>query len=108
MSREKGNIGEERACEYLQSLGFKILERNFYLRGGEIDIIALKDEVLHFVEVKSGIGFEPIFNITPKKIQRVVKGAHLYMKKNTLDVAFCIDAIIVKGEEVEFIENITL
>ncbi|MCV6609008.1 MAG: YraN family protein [Campylobacterales bacterium] len=108
MSREKGNIAEEKAVEYLKDLDFKILERNFYIKGGEIDIIAIKDEVVHFVEVKSGENFDPVFNITPKKISRVIKTAQLYLKKNSLNRAFCIDALIIKNSKIDFIENITL
>ena len=39
-SRNKGNIAEERASEFLKNKDFKIVERNFYCKGGEIDIIA--------------------------------------------------------------------
>lgn len=52
MSKEKGKVYEERGCEYLRENGFEIIERNFFSRFGEIDIIALKDNVLHFIEVK--------------------------------------------------------
>ena len=106
-SRNIGNIAEEKACEYLQKLGYKIVERNFYCKGGEIDIIAHKDEVFHFIEVKSGKNFEPVFNITPSKLKKVIKCTHFYLKKNMIKSAFCIDAIIVK-EDIEFIKNITL
>ncbi|MEA1892504.1 MAG: YraN family protein, partial [Campylobacterota bacterium] len=54
MSRAKGNLAEEKACTFLYSNGFTVVEQNFYSRFGEIDIIATKDEVLHFIEVKSG------------------------------------------------------
>jgi putative endonuclease len=47
-----GNIGEDIACEYLKKIGYKILERNFRIRGGEIDIIAKDKDTLVFVEVK--------------------------------------------------------
>ncbi len=57
MSRAKGNLAEDKACKFLDENGFMIVERNFYSRFGEIDIIASKDEVLHFVEVKSGLDF---------------------------------------------------
>ena len=48
-----GNDGEKRAVDYLIENGYKILFRNWRLSGGEIDIIALKDDVLVFVEVKT-------------------------------------------------------
>ena len=109
MSRLKGQIAEEKACEYLSSLGFKIIQTNYYARKmGEIDIIASKDEVLHFIEVKSGSGFESIYNITPTKIRKILKSAQYYLKVNKLDVAFSIDAVILQDDTIEFIENITM
>ncbi len=109
MSRAKGNLAEDRSCEFLLESGFYIVERNFYSRFGEIDIIATKDEVLHFVEVKSGLDYESaVQNITPRKISRLIKTGNVYMKKNGLDVAFVYDAVIVTSTTVEIIENITL
>ena len=96
-TRKIGNIAEEKACEYLQNKGYKIIERNFYTKFGEIDIIAFKDDVFHFVEVKSGKTFEPVFNITPSKLKRIIRSAEVYIKQNKIDSAFCIDAVIVKG-----------
>lgn len=109
MSRQKGNAAEERAAAYLQKEGFTLIERNFYAKKmGELDIIASKDGVLHFVEVKSGSGFDPVYNLTPSKLQKVIKSAQLYMKQKGLDMAFCIDALIVSDEGIELLENITL
>lgn len=48
-----GNAGEEKASLYLETAGYSILERNWRTKSGEIDIIALKAEVLVFVEVKT-------------------------------------------------------
>jgi len=109
MSRAKGNIAEERATAFLIENGFSIVERNFYSRFGEIDIIAKKDDVLHFVEVKSGEDYElAIQNITPTKLSRIIKTAHVYMKKNAYDGDFCLDAIVVTPLRVEIVENISL
>ncbi|MBA1437710.1 MAG: YraN family protein [Epsilonproteobacteria bacterium] len=109
MSRKKGNIAEDKACAYLQNNGFAVVERNFYAKVGEIDIIATKDGVYHFVEVKSGGDYEKaIENITPQKLSKIIKTAHLYMKKNNLDVDFTFDAVVVTLSETFLIENITL
>ena len=48
-----GNEGENRAAAYLESKGFEIIERNWRTKGGEIDIIAGKNDILVFVEVKT-------------------------------------------------------
>ena len=109
MSRAKGNVAEERAADFLIEKGFCIVERNFYSRFGEIDIIASKDNALHFVEVKSGEDYElAIQNITPTKLSRIIKTANVYMKKNAYDGDFCFNAIIVTSNCIELVENITL
>lgn len=48
-----GKFGEDLACSYLKKLGYKIVERNFRIRGGEIDIVALDGDTLVYVEVKT-------------------------------------------------------
>jgi Holliday junction resolvase-like predicted endonuclease len=48
-----GEIGEKTACKFLVKQGFEIVERNYRKKWGEIDIIAEKEEILHFVEVKT-------------------------------------------------------
>jgi putative endonuclease len=114
MGREKnrkfGARSESIAVTYLERASFRIVERNFYAgKIGEIDIIAQKDGVLHFVEVKSSRrDFDPIYNITPAKLKRVIDSAYIYMKRKGIDSAFSIDALIIRGEEVELIENITM
>ena len=109
MSRAKGNLAEDKACKFLDENGFMIVERNFYSRFGEIDIIATKDEVLHFVEVKSGLDYESaIQNITKSKLSKLTKTAQVYMKKNGLDVDFVFDAVIVIPKDICFVENITI
>lgn len=52
-NKEKGYMGEDAVCEYLKAHGYEIVERNFCIKGGEIDIIARNDEFIAFVEVKT-------------------------------------------------------
>ena len=105
----KGNYFETKACEYLVTNNFIIIERNYFAKKiGEIDIIAFKDNTYHFVEVKSGEDFEAIYNITPQKLYKLFKSIDYYLKVKNLDVAYCVDAIIFAGEELEYLENITL
>lgn len=108
MSRKKGEIYEKKACEFLISKGFEIIECNFYSRFGEIDIIAKKQGVLHFVEVKGGKNFNPIYAITSLKIQKIIQTAKYYLLLHHLEIPFCIDGISICGEDIEWIENITL
>jgi len=109
MSRAKGNIAEDKATAYLIDDGYQIVERNFYSRFGEIDIIALKNDVLHFVEVKSGLDYESaILNITKSKLQKLIKTMNVYLKKNNPDATYVLDAIIITPKEIELVKNITL
>lgn len=50
---ETGRLGEELTAYYLVRSGYEILRRNFRIRGGEIDIIAAKDGIIAFVEVRT-------------------------------------------------------
>ena len=109
MSRLKGDAAEERAAAFLRKSGFRLIDRNVSSRFGEIDIIATKDGVLHFVEVKSAPSFEQAAaNVTPAKVRKIVMTAQSYMKKHRLDCDTSFDALIVVGESCELIENITL
>jgi putative endonuclease len=53
MNRETGRLGEDQAARYLESKGYSIIARNFRVRAGEIDIIAVKGLEIVFAEVKS-------------------------------------------------------
>lgn len=108
MSRSKGNAYEEQAVKFLEKNGFEIVDRNFYAKWGEIDIVAKKDGIYHFVEVKGGENFEPIYNITPQKLQKNIKAVLSYAQKKGISSAYCIDALIVKDKTFDFVENITL
>lgn len=111
-----GNSGEDAAVKYLKKKGYIILERNFNIRGGEIDIIAKKDGYIVFTEVKTrsnedyGGGLEAV-NYT--KQQRMLKAAQLYLMKYS-DTPARFDVVVVNGhmdgkklkiEKIEHIEN---
>ena len=113
-ARSKGDYGESLAVEYLENQGYKIKKRNFHFgKTGEIDIIAEKDDVLVFVEVKyrtnNSYG-DPLESITPKKANTLRKTAEGYLFVNDIYDRDCrIDIIIIDkrgGEpEIQHIEN---
>ncbi len=108
-TKNKGDIAESSAASYLKDNGFTIIERNFYAKKlGEIDIIASKDSTYHFIEVKSGDTFEAVYNITPAKLSKLYRSIQYYLKLKNLDVAYCVDAIIVSNNNIEYLENISL
>lgn len=107
-TRLKGSHYEEIALQYLYGLGFVLIEKNFYTRYGEIDLIMQKDEILHFIEVKSSQSFSPLLNITPKKIEKLTKAVHIFLSQSNLCCNFCLDAISIHHDTITFIENITI
>jgi len=109
VSRAVGDVAEQQAVEYLRAYGFRIIDRNVSSRFGEIDIIAMKADVLHIVEVKSAPTYEQaVNNITPAKIRKILMTAEGYMKKHRLQLDFSLDAVIVTDGRCEWLENITL
>lgn len=86
-TREKGSGGEKIAREYLKKKGYKILDVNYHLRMGEIDIIALDHDTVVFVEVKSAtktLFGDPLSWIPPWKQQRIVRVSQAYMSSRRL------------------------
>ena len=80
-----GNDGEDRAAQYLIKQGYAILERNWRTKGGEIDIIALKDENIVFVEVKTLPNGTPELlqtELNRGKLQRIVKSSKCFLLKH--------------------------
>ncbi|MCL4339150.1 YraN family protein [Patescibacteria group bacterium] len=76
-----GKIGEDEAELYLKKKGYLIIERNFRKQYGDIDIVALKEKTLVFVEVKTRTGTSfgsPEDSITSYKLRNLVKSAQFY------------------------------
>jgi putative endonuclease len=80
-TKERGDLAEEQAVKYLIKHQFNILEQNYFSKMGEIDIIAFKDQNYHFIEVKSGNSFEPVYNITPGKLRKIIRTAERYLQQ---------------------------
>ena len=104
-TKELGDLGERIACEYLVKKGFKIIEKNFRIKWGEIDIIAKKkwrlfaknDKTIHFVEVKTilqndfkngrpskfeVVGFFPEEKVNYKKQKKLKQLCQIWLEKN--------------------------
>ncbi len=82
-----GKKGEELAVSHLKSLGYKIVERNFRCRLGEIDIIAYHGKTLVFVEVRTRKSCQfgsPLSSVTYRKQKKLITLAKFYMKKHRL------------------------
>lgn len=97
-----GALGEDEAVRLLKAQGYKILERNYRVRGGEIDIIARDGEYICFVEVKlrknNNYGTPGEF-ITYKKREKLIKTATLYAQRKHLENApMRFDAVLMNAE----------
>ena len=112
-----GKLGESLAAKYLQKCGYSIIERNFRVRYGEIDIIAQEGDTLIFVEVKTRISTKfglPEEAITVKKLHEIIKTAHMYtLLHHMQSMAQRVDAVAIQMNEkytvqdIRHIENIT-
>jgi putative endonuclease len=85
VTKDIGKRGEEYAEKLLLKNGYRIVTRNFKIKFGEIDIIAVKDNTLVFVEVKtrrsSKFGL-PVEAITPQKVAKIKKVGEVFVKCN--------------------------
>lgn len=86
------------------------MERNFYCRGGEIDVIAKENGYLVFIEVKyrsTGRMGYPEEAIAPYKMQRIIQTAkkYLYEKRYPSDTPVRFDVVVILGEEISIIKN---
>ena len=78
-----GSRGEDYACRYLLGQGYAIVQRNFRCRMGEIDIIASKNNILCFIEVKTRASVRygrPVEAVTKAKQQKIYRCAEYYLQ----------------------------
>ncbi|MCC7357749.1 YraN family protein [Candidatus Uhrbacteria bacterium] len=113
--RRFGNYGEDLAVDFFRSRDFHILERNWNCRFGEIDLIAEKQNKLHFIEVKIRRSFTfgyPETSITEKKLKHLSKAVEVYLEKQVPMVRdYQVDALAIlllpeKSPEFHYIEYI--
>lgn len=100
-----GKRGENIAAEYLQKHGYKIIDRNFRIRGGEIDIIAIEKNTLVIVEVKTRTSHKfglPEESVTVHKLKFLERAAEFYRSSaKNLPLAERIDVITVDYTETD-------
>lgn len=87
-----GQIGEDKAGEYLRSKGYVIRETNYRKPWGEIDLIVEKDKKIYFIEVKTVVreriitdDYEPEDNIHPWKLKRLSRAIQTYLLEKKID-----------------------
>ncbi|HTG01948.1 MAG TPA: YraN family protein [Nitrospirota bacterium] len=112
LNRIMGREGEDRAARFLEKKGYRILDRNYSAAGGEIDLIALHNDAVVFVEVKmrtSDAFGAPELAVTPQKQSRMVKAALSYIKRKQFHQVPCrFDVVAISPateKEIELIQN---
>ena len=106
-----GQHGETLAADYLTARGYIIRERNWHCRVGEIDLVAQKDTIWIFIEVKTRRQRDAaLASITPQKRERLVSAVYAYLEANGLDEAqWRVDAIgvtVMGRDEAPQIEHV--
>ncbi len=109
-TKETGNLGERLACEYLGTQGYIIMERNYWKKYGEIDIIAKKDGIIHFIEVKT-VSYEtkqaleyavshetwrPEEQVTDRKLHQIEKALETWISERQYEGEWQIDVAAVR------------
>lgn len=109
---EFGQISEDRAAAYLMARGYTVRERNWRLGHKEVDIIAQKNGMLVFIEVKARRNDhfgDAIEAVTDSKIRNLVQAANAYVRYHRIDCPVRFDIIAITGEPghqtVEHIED---
>jgi putative endonuclease len=102
--QELGRLGEDEAVRFLRERGWRILDRNVRIGRREVDVIAMKDEVLAFIEVKcrtTGKFGHPLEAITPRKRAGVAEVARAWLRRSPLPSGVLVrfDAISVSLSE---------
>ena len=121
-TQQIGELGETETSKYLEKLGYKIIERNYTRKWGEIDIVAKKGNILHFIEVKSlkikdSVSYEtyrPEENMHFSKIKRLKRAIQTYLMDRGVsdDIEWQFDLACVylreKDTKIKILENIIL
>lgn len=105
--KEIGILGEKVACEYLKRHGFRILDRNISRKTGELDVVAKRENILHFVEVKTIVvekfpdrtntsdTYDPSLNLHEAKIRKVARTGEWYVLEKNWEGEWQVDGCLV-------------
>lgn len=109
-TKDIGNSGEIRAAKFLEGLGYRIIDRNWHCRFGEIDLVALKGDAVVFVEVKTRANRVfglPEEAVTQRKLRHIRKTIDFYVAQHPgLPEQQLIEVVSIEGDEVRLIEVI--
>lgn len=98
-TKEIGNFGEDVACRFLENAGISVIKRNFYCRGGEIDIIAKDGDTIVFAEVKTRKSVSygtPGEFVDFRKQEKITETALYYLGNDDTDMRFDVIEVLYK------------
>jgi putative endonuclease len=99
---QKGRKGEEKAAAFLRLKGYRIIERNYRVGQGEIDLIVQRGGRLVFVEVKTRRGKaqgSPLEAVSPHKVKRLCSAAAFYLAQHARAPRDCRFDVVTIGPE---------
>jgi putative endonuclease len=105
---EKGKIAEDHAAQYLVQHGFLILERNYRCGKAEVDLIALRNDLLVFAEVKfrkNALFGHPETTLSDRKIELLHEAASFYTQTLQTRYKLRFDVIAITGEKIEHFQD---
>ncbi|MDX1901460.1 MAG: YraN family protein [Gammaproteobacteria bacterium] len=109
MQRKQGNDAEQFACDYLQTKGLILIDKNWRYYTGEIDLIMNHDDDIVFVEVRSRSKTthgNPIETISKQKQHKIIKTALFFLQRNNWMERNCrFDVISITHGKLEWIKN---
>lgn len=98
-----GFYGENLATDYIRTLNYKISDKNFQNRYGELDIIAFENEILVFIEVKTRTSKNygsPLLALSKSKVKNIIKMAKFYINHKNFSMFF------VRFDVIEILINV--
>jgi putative endonuclease len=107
-ARDIGFEKEREVVEYLKNLNYEILTTNFRTPFGEIDIVARRNKIVVFVEVKyrsSSSVAAPHEAVNSRKQRKIIKSAIMYIKQNNIKESVRFDIVSVRDGEIEIINS---
>ena len=106
---QRGNNTEQLACEHLQANGLLLVQQNYRIRSGEIDLIMRDGQLLVFVEVryrKTQRYGGALQSIDPRKQARIIRTAQHYLQYRAPNAQVRFDVVAVEGDNgINWIKN---
>ncbi|MCF7835495.1 YraN family protein [Candidatus Gracilibacteria bacterium] len=107
--KRKGYEGERLVADYYLANAYNILDQNYTIKGGEIDIVAENEKEVVFIEVKVVDSLDDIVGcVNPKKISFLERSIEDYVSKQNIDKDIRLDVVFVKDNTIiQVYENVT-